>query len=462
MENTRKSYKEIYPGNAPYYGVCAGRDRAGIGQSLRLGLIAALVFAWTGCGNAQRDAPAANPVAEVSPSLSPATSPVAYEVLLPDGAPHATANVRVGDLLGDDTSQIFVTEPLAGRVVWLRRPDDPVVLEEGLTQPVRTHVVDIDSDGDRDILVADIGSLLPTDEKVGRVVLLRNDGAFQFEPVVLLEGVGRVVCAEGADLDGDGDVDIAVCVFGHKGGKILWLEQKEGFVFQEHVLDPRPGAIHAFPFDAEGDGDLDLAVPLSQDSEEILLFRNDGSGAFAKEVIYAASEFYYGMSGIELSDLDQDGDLDILFTNGDTLDLDLPQYINPNEFHGLSWLENDGRGRFTVHEVVRQWGAYSVRAADIDGDSDLDLVLAGLQAPQHFPNSLRQSMVWLENDGAQNFTRHPVDLDVPLLISIEVTDLDEDGVPEVLTGTHDWQGGDEGHRLVVFSIDPSEGPDDGP
>ena len=177
--------------------------------------------------------------------------------------------------------------------------------------------------------MADSGVLAPTNSKVGRVVLLRNKGNFEFEPVVLLKDVRRVVSAAAADLDGDGDLDIAVSIFGHIHGKTSWLEQEKGFTFEEHVLDARAGPIHAFPFDADKDGDLDIAVCLSPDSEEILLFRNDGGGHFAKEVLFDSDAEHYGMSGLELADLDQDGDTDILFTNGDTLDLEFPKDGDP-------------------------------------------------------------------------------------------------------------------------------------
>jgi hypothetical protein len=394
----------------------------------------------------------------VSPPDAVATE---QEVLIPDGTPHLTANVRVGDLLGDGSAQIFVTEPVRSQVSWVQENGDTVSFNDGLTQPVRTHVVDIDGDADQDLLIADIGEIFPTEYKVGRVVLLRNDGSFNFEIVVLLDNVGRVACAEAADLDGDGDQDIAVCVFGDEAGKVLWLEQKEGFTFEEHVLDPRPGAIHAFPFDADADGDLDLAVSLSQLSEEVLLFRNSGRGDFSEEVLFKADTTGYGMSGIELSDLDQDGDIDILFTNGDEDDL-LPS--DPYAFHGLSWLENDGLGRFAVHDLVRHWGAYAVRAADIDSDADLDLVLAGYQLEARHPDAEVQSLIWLENDGAEGFTAHLV-RDAPLLmLTIDVADGNRDGVPEILGGSFNRCGlrdrscGGIGHRLVSFTITPGAVP----
>ena len=395
--------------------------------------------------------------ADLSVVLPDATA-THLNVLLPDGSPHVTANVRVGDLLGDGSAQIFATEPVRSQVMWVKTDGEAVAFTDGLVQPVRTHASDIDGDGNRDLLVADIGELFPTDDLVGQVVLFRNDGSFNFEPVVLLDGVGRVTCAEAADLDGDGDQDIAVCVFGHvAAGKIIWLEQKEGFTFEEHLLDPRPGAIHAFPFDADADGDLDLAVSLSQLSEEILLFRNGGTGDFTEEVIFKATTEDYGMSGIELSDLDQDGDTDILFTNGDEGDKIVEG--DPYEFHGLSWLENDGLGAFTVHEIIRQWGAYAVVTADVDGDADLDIVLANNQVELWHPDTEVQRVVWLENDGSQNFTGHRV-LDAPTqMLTIDVRDAD--GTPEIVGGAFDrcsLVGVQEcdpvGHRLVTFKIKP--------
>ncbi|MQF99211.1 MAG: VCBS repeat-containing protein [SAR202 cluster bacterium] len=381
---------------------------------------------------------------------------VSYEILLHGGAPHSTSSILVGDVLGDGTMQLLVSEPLASKVVWLRNMEQHMTFTDGLNEPVRAQAVDIDGDLDNDILVADIGTLLPSNDKSGSVVVLRNDGNFNFETVTVLDGVGRVACAEGSDLDADGDIDISVCVFGNDEGKIIWLEQKEKFVFEEHLLDSRPGAIHAFPFDADSDGDVDIAASLSQDSEEIIIFRNDGYGNFEKEVIFKASDTYYGMSGIQLSDLDRDGDIDILMTNGDIHDFDLPENIDPYEYYGVSWFENNGQGQFDKHhEIIRHWGAYSVRPADLDHDSDLDLILVGLQMERYWPEFPRQDMIWLENDGKENFTSHNVDLDVPLLVTVEVVDIDNDGIPEVFTGTHDYMGGSAGERLVMFNIDVS-------
>ena len=65
-----------------------------------------------------------------------------------------------------------------------------------------------------------------------------------------------------------------------------------------------------------------------------------GQGQFRTETIFQAPDPAYGSSCIDLVDLDQDGDLDLLYTNGDTMD---SFELRPS--HSVQWLENQGRFR---------------------------------------------------------------------------------------------------------------------
>jgi len=337
--------------------------------------------------------------------------------------PLRTANVQVADVDGDGSLGYLVSEPSAGRVVWLRDCDvrcHAVTLAEGLEAPVRAQPADIDADGDVDLLVADIGALAQTDEPVGRVVLLVRDGVDNFRPRVLLDNVGRVTCAESADLDADGDLDIVACIFGNRAGALVWLEQS-GEQFVRHELRPAAGAIHAFPFDADGDGDLDIAAIFSQNLEEVTLFRGDRTGSFMQETLFTAPTHAYGLSGIEIVDLDQDGDADILVTNGDYFDAVPVDYAELSALHGLAWLENDGSGRFEWHDIMRTLGAYAVRALDVDGDLDLDLLLSALRNADIVPPEDLDTpeLWWLENDGRERFEAHPINDAPPDIITLD-------------------------------------------
>ena len=44
------------------------------------------------------------------------------------------------------------------------------------------------------------------------------------------------------------------------------------------------------------------------------------------------------------------------------------------------WYENDGDGNFVRNLIGRNQGAYDIRAIDMDGDHDLDLLIADMQA----------------------------------------------------------------------------------
>src|SRR5207247_2394345 len=80
--------------------------------------------------------------------------------------------------------------------------------------PCHAEAVDLDRDGRRDLVVADLGDFAPADELLGAVVWLRATGGGAFESRLLASGLPRVADVEPADLDGDGDTDLAVAAFG--------------------------------------------------------------------------------------------------------------------------------------------------------------------------------------------------------------------------------------------------------
>src|SRR5205085_11713747 len=121
--------------------------------------------------------------------------------------------------------------------------------------------------------------------------------------------------------------------------------------------------------DLDGDGKPDFVALISQEHETVVAFVNDGDFRFRKEVIYTAPHPAYGSSGIELVDLDGDGDLDVLYTNGDSMDNNL---IRPD--HSVQWLENRGSFPFVHHPIARLFGAHRAVAADFRGTGVKDIV----------------------------------------------------------------------------------------
>ena len=283
--------------------------------------------------------------------------------------------------------------------------------------PVRVSYGSVGAGNTSTWIVSDIGILHPSNEKLGRVILF--DDATQ-ESTVIIDEIGRTVCAEPGDFDGDGDTDLTLCEFGHDEGTVSWLENDEGN-WHQHILDPRPGSIHAIPVDVDSDNDLDIVAVLSQNIEEIMLYRNDGTGNFSPELLYNSNLTYFGMSGLRIADIDNDGDDDIIFTNGDTMDFDTPPEINPNQLHGVAWLENNGEGDFTHHDITRNWGAYDTAISDIDGDGDLDMILICLQMDDQFPTETNRTQIILLEQQDSTWIRYDIATSNPhRMLTIEV------------------------------------------
>ena len=196
--------------------------------------------------------------------------------------------------------------------------------------PSHTEVVDYDLDGDKDIIVAALGLFPPSDNLAGKVLLLRQSAAGTFDKEVLLEGVGRVSDARPVDIDGDGDLDLAVSIFGGGDvGELAWLENTGKGRHIKHALLKGSGALNISPVDLNADGRPDLVSLISQEHEMIVALINMGQGKFEHQSLVQAPHPMIGFTGMKLVDLDGDKDVDILFTNGDALDLQKdPKLLN--------------------------------------------------------------------------------------------------------------------------------------
>ena len=384
-----------------------------------------------------------------------ATETVLLEPL--DDNMYYTANIQVADITGDEDYEIIVTEPSRGLLTILDECEELCVehnISQGLIEPLRAHPHDMNQDGVLDLVVADIGSVWPSTQKVGRVVILygeANGSVIDYRPEVVLEEVGRVTCAEVADLDNDGDLDIVVCEFGHFEGGIGWLEQNDSGSFIPHLLDNRAGAIHAFPHDADGDGDIDIAAVISQLSEEVVLFRNNNS-SFVMEELFVAGVDYFGMTGLSIADIEGDGDIDLLFTNGAQWDGDTPYGVDLNELHGLRLLRNDGYGVYSLENITNAFGAYSTAIIDADDDGDLDIFIGTHQMNQEFPRAEDVSLLFLEQQENGDFLRFSID-DAPTGLMTISSGYDGTGL---LVGSYMPNEGDAATRLSALNFQDME------
>lgn len=349
----------------------------------------------------------------------------------PGETPQIT-NVQVIDFDGDGRNDILACDAQRSSVLWYRQTEaggwEERVLNDRLTVPAHATVVDLDQDGDRDVLVSILGNIWPDDGVIGRLVLLENqDGAFTQR--ILLDEVRRIADAQADDLDGDGDLDLAVAEFGYARGSVMTLENVGGLQFRERELIAAPGAIHVQIADFDGDGDRDVATVISQDEEELWGFENLGNWEFKPRRLYWTPNFDLGSAGLVQSDLDQDGDPDLLLPVGDNFE---DAYAAPQPYHGCLWFENRGAWEFAERRIATFGGTYAAAAGDLDADGDQDVVLVSMSNDWDRPEN--PSIAWLENDGQQNFTPWQIASDPINLVTVACGDIDGDGRDDIVAG----------------------------
>ena len=414
-------------------------------------LIAGLLLssALTGCG--PHSSPP-TPVKTAPASPSPAYSSVTIGTL-PEEKPWIT-HVEFADLDRDGLIDGLACDAAKNTVLWLRQSPrgsfSEVVIAAGLSSPVHATPVDIDGDGDLDVLVACMGRVLPTNEHIGSVVVLENIGGYKFTPHVLIANTARVTDVEAGDFNHDGRIDLAVAKFGYYDGEITWMENHGDWKFEEHTLLSLPGAVNVCVADMNGDSLPDITAVVSQQYEEIYLFENRDHGQFSAKVIFGSTNEDFGSSGISLCDVNRDGKPDILYTNGDGFD-----YAEPGKrpWHGVQWLENLGSSSFRYHRIADFPGAYSPVGADLDGDGDIDIVC--VSGFNNWKDPKAVSLMAYLNDGHENFTPQPLASNPTHLVSVAAADLDGDRIPELLTGGfHAYPPWDRVSRIRLWRRGP--------
>ena len=339
----------------------------------------------------------------------------------------------------DEPGQLRISDMRSGSVLFSSFSGASVrPLVHPCRHPTAVRDCDLNGNGIADLVICDLGSFLPEDHDRGRLIWL-PDGTRdnQAVPQTLLQNVGRVADVRVVDFDNDGDEDLVVAEFGwHRTGGIhlLWNERSAAGVqtFRGELIDRRSGTIHVPTADLDGDGRCDFVAVISQEHETVVAFLNRSHG-FEKTVIYAAPDPSYGSSGIELTDLDRDGDIDVLYTNGDTFDSFV---LKP--YHGLLWLENKGQFPFMAHLLTTMPGIHRALPADLDGDGDLDIVASAM-----VPHSLLSAqsdaggldaLIWLEHTDDGQFHRHAIPATAPVYVAMTVTDLDNDQDLDIIVG----------------------------
>ncbi|WP_306641212.1 CRTAC1 family protein [Sanyastnella coralliicola] len=270
---------------------------------------------------------------------------------------------------------------------------------------------DFDNDGDKDLYCGNYN---------GPNSFYRNMGNGLFVEGAEALGIadeGQCRCVITGDVNNDGWLDIYVVninqanafYLGHSGG------------FTDHYVasgafDNLVGMGAVF-FDSDNDGDVDLY--LTHDAyQPNRLYINNGSGVFNNQGFQLGAAHSGEGMGVDVTDYDHDGWLDIYITNN---------------YDGNALLRNDGDGSFTnveeeleVDDPGMGWG---VAWFDYNLDGEKDLYMANNYNFSTFPNRLFRNV----GDGTFAITGDDGVIDSPWSsAAIAITDADNDGDEDIL------------------------------
>ena len=279
---------------------------------------------------------------------------------------------------------------------------------------------DVDDDGDIDLLLGQ--------DYNRQMLLLINNGAGTFAN----ETTARIPTANTStaratfgDVDGDGDLDIALCNsgassrFGSGQPRLYFNDGGGRFTYTAAALPVGniSEQMDALFFDADGDFDLDLFIGTRATTpNQSRLWLNNGSGVFAAGGNFPNDTTAYAY---DAGDIDGDGDLDLIGTNAGTSNQEL-LVRNANGL-GTSWTNIS-----TSISPNPSVDDNDSKFFDMDNDGDLDLVVAVLGGSKRI----------YRNGGTGAFTQisNIITASSDSSLDVKVGDFDGDGRYDIVTG----------------------------
>ena len=318
------------------------------------------------------------------------------------------------------------------------------LIQDGFAYSYALSAADLTGNGKLDLVVPDTN--------VG-LYWYENDGKGNFTEHLIQRRTGQWLERHAiADIDGDGKPEIVLV--DNINGCLLYFfyegDPRDSSSWQYRYITEGglPGAYDLTVADFSGDGGLDVAASDWRIGNSVSWFKNRNQSWIKHVIGHGVGE----SRTIEAADFDGDGYLDLL--------------AGARVGGEVMWYENPGCGgqyNWEKHVIDSVPGPWHGHAVDMDGDGDLDVVMALwdfdpsliagssplISGHQESGGAGLNQVVWYENNGKPElgpWKKHIIADDFPMAFEAVAADIDGDGQIEVVaTSGTDLEG-----RVVLF------------
>jgi hypothetical protein len=322
-------------------------------------------------------------------------------------------SVSTADVDGDgDTDAISAA--FAGQIAWHANGggSPPSWTSNTITTSAdgaaEVHAADVDGDGKVDVLFAS-----QNDDTIAWYRNTDGAGTFAVQPAISVTA-DMANSVYTADLDRDGDPDV-LSASAATNGTIVWY-QNPGWVASTIDNEALLGPKKVRAADIDRDGHIDV---LGTGNSRLAWYKNNGARppVFSRTLISTAHPGFWGLRG---ADVDGDGDTDVLATAAEGT---------------IAWYENDGTPGdpgWAEHLITdTAVSAFDIAPVDADDDGDIDVFTASGNL------ATNSRVAWYENDGASppGWTARTISTAVFTPFSVHAADLDGDGDVDALSAS---------------------------
>ena len=275
------------------------------------------------------------------------------------------------------------------------------VIDNNVQYAVSVDVVDLDGDGDDDVLVADWGE--------DAIIIYENDDLTWTKSSIGKQREGIAPFAYAGDMDNDGSLDI-VAGYVYAWDMVIHLNKTNGW--EESIVDENTKTCEFFSLvDLNGDNKLDIVAAGGGDYAGDFKWYENQYPEWTEHII---EEGNINCRTTWVVDIDQDGLLDVAATR--------------NVENKVIWHKNEGSGmpwtKYTIDDNIT--GAFGMNSGDVNGDGATDILVS-----TGGPYESGGKVLWYENNHPEWY-RNVIDDDLEGATWLQMADINNNDKTDVI------------------------------